>query len=199
MTVLRDASGGLVAISPVTGIETWGPTVERNGSISAIVAPSGLHHLYARPAWERYGQAHVFASEALRTKRPDFPERTQWLRGEVPIPIAPGISAIPLLGMPKVQEWLVFHEASGTLVATDLLFHLMTPGFALGLVTRMAGTYKRLACSKLFLGARTDREAFRRSIALVLSLPFDRLIVAHGEPVLSDAHAKVQKALETVL
>ena len=194
-TVLRDADGGLSLISPVSGIETWGPAVDALGPVRTVIAPNGFHHLFAKAAWERYGAASLVASAALQKKRPDFPATTRWLEGDARIDVAPGIAAFPVLGMKPVQEWVFLHEASRTLVVTDLLFHVLAPSFGLGLVQRAFGTYKKLAVSKLFVGARKDRDAYDRSLRVLQGLDFDRLVVAHGEPILAGAKPRVVDAL----
>jgi hypothetical protein len=195
MTVLRDANGDLAIVSPVSGLEEWGPAVEALGSVRSVIAPSGFHHLFAKPAFERYPSASLVASGALKKKRPDFPATTRWLEGDARIDVAPGIAAFPVLGMKPVQEWVFLHEASGTLVVTDLLFHVLAPSFGLGLVQRAFGTYKKLAVSKLFVGARKDRDAYERSLRVLQGLDFDRLVVAHGEPILAGAKPRVVDAL----
>jgi hypothetical protein len=194
-TVLKDRDGGVVIVSPIAGADRWVTEVEALGPVRAVVAPNGFHHLYALPARERFPDAAFVASGALRRKRPDFPESTTWLQGEAPVEVAPGIVAHPVLGMPAVQEWAFLHEPSRTLILTDLLFHVVDPGFGLGLFQRLFGTYKKLAVSRLFTGARKDRAAYDRSLAAIAALPFDRLVVAHGEPILEGAHARVAAAL----
>jgi hypothetical protein len=194
-TILRDREGGIAIVSPIDGVASWGAEVDALGPVRAVIAPNGFHHLFALPARERFPAAAFLASGALRRKRMDFPNSTTWLEGEAPVEVAPGIVAHPVLGMPPVQEWVFLHEASRTLVVTDLLFNVLEPGFGLGLFQRLFGTYKKLAVSKLFVRARKDRAAYERSLAAIAALPFDRLVVAHGEPILEGAHARAAAAL----
>ena len=49
--------------------------------------------------------------------------------------------------------------------------------------------------SKLFVGARKDRDAYERSLRVLQGLDFDRLVVAHGEPILAGAKPRVVDAL----
>ena len=195
MTVLRDSDGGLLIVSPVADVDEWGPALDALGPVRTVVAPNGFHHLFAKAAFERYPAAALVASGALTRKRPDFPATTRWLTGEARIEIAGGIAALPVLGMKPVQEWVFLHEASGTLVVTDLLFNILAPSFGLGLVQRAFGTYKKLAVSRLFVRGRRDRDAYERSLRVIEALPFDRLVMAHGEPILSGAKERVAEAL----
>jgi hypothetical protein len=194
MTSLRDRDGNIVLVSPVRDAASWADEARSEGPVRCVVAPSGLHHLFALEAVAQFPEARLVASSALREKRPDFPSKTEWLEGEGPVPIAPGILALQVLGMPKVGEWVFLHEDSKTLVVTDLLFHLLEPGFLLGLATRMFGTYRRLAVSRLFTSGRTERAPYDRSLKAIEALDFDRLVMAHGTPILEGARARVVDA-----
>mgnify|MGYP003347503727 CR=1 FL=1 len=59
----------------------------------------------------------------------------------------------------------------------------------------MHGTYRKLAVSKLFTRERQDRAAYTASLATIAALPFDRLVMAHGAPILADARPQVAAAL----
>jgi hypothetical protein len=194
MTALRDGDGRLVVYSPVQGAADWGAALEAHGEVGAIVAPNAFHHLFALDACARFPQARLVASAGLRAKRPDFPSSTTWLEGDAPVELGKGVVAHPVRGMPGCQEWVLLHEPSGTLVVADLVFHLLEPGFVLGLVTRLFGTYQRLAVSRLFVRARVDRDAFAASLAAIEKLAFDRLVVAHGTPILEGARVRVAEA-----
>jgi hypothetical protein len=195
MTILRDRDGGLTLVSPVDGVAQWGPLVSALGPVRRIVAPSGLHHLFALQALAQFGGAELWASAALRDKRKDFPAATRWLEGDGVVQLTADLVLLPVAGMPDVQEWLLFHRPSATLVVTDLLFHLLEPSFLFGLMLRLFGTYKRLAVSRLFLRACRDRDALARSLQAVVALPVERLVMAHGEPLLSNAAEPTREAL----
>lgn len=194
-TALRDTDGSVTLISPVADTAAWWPQLTAWGPVRRVVAPNGFHHLHLLPALAALPEAELWASAPLRTKRSDLPTATHWLEGPGPIALTPELTGYFVNGMPDFQEWVWLHAPSRTLVVTDLVFHILQPGFALGLVTRMTGTYRKLAVSRLFVKARKDREAFRASLDLIAGLPFDRLVMAHGEPVLSGAQPLLAQAL----
>lgn len=193
--VVQDREGDLTLISPVRGVEAWGDEVERLGVVKNIVAPSGFHHLFALAAHERFPEATLWASRALKRKRPDFPDATRWLEGSDIVEMESGLKALPLNGMPALQEWAFFHEDSATLIVVDLLFNVLQPGIGLGLFQRGFGTYKRLAVSRLFKRACKDEDALAKSARTLLALPFENLVMAHGEPIVGGAKEVTRKAL----
>lgn len=195
MIVVAGPSDELTLISPVRGVEAWGDEVEKLGVVQHIVAPSGFHHLYALAAHERFPAATLWASGALKRKRPDFPDTTRWLEGSDIVELESGLKALPLNGMPALQEWAFFHEDSATLIVVDLLFNVLQPGFGLGLFQRGFGTYKRLAVSRLFKRACKDEEALAESVRALLALPFENLVMAHGEPIVGSAKGVAREAL----
>jgi hypothetical protein len=50
----------------------------------------------------------------------------------------------------------------------------------------------------VFVSEEDDREAFLASLPALLDLPIERVLIAHGEPVLSDGVARIREALESV-
>ena len=193
-TILESNSGEVVVVSPVGGVASWGPKVAALGPVRTVVAPNGFHHMYLQDAWNHFTSASRWTSVAVRGEFETFPPNVIWLAGEDPWTLADGVVAMPVLGMERVQEWVLFHERSKTLVVTDLLFNILEPGFGLGLAQRFFGTYKKLAVSKLFMRACTDRRAFTASLRAIEELGCERLVMAHGEPVLSGAGEQVREA-----
>ena len=85
-------------------------------------------------------------------------------------------------GFPFANEVVFFHRPSATLIATDLAFNLGPDSpFLTRLVMRLGGAYGRLAPSLFERLMVRDRPSFRRSLERILSWPFDRVVVAHGD------------------
>jgi hypothetical protein len=135
--------------------------------------------------------------EGLATKRPDLARDAALAEGA----LAPGISALALHGAPSIDEFLVYHAASRTLVVTDLVFNVRRAvNFATWLVFALvAGTLGRLAPSRVWRWAVKDRRAFRASLTRALALDCERVVVAHGELVERDAKAALSTALAPLL
>ena len=49
----------------------------------------------------------------------------------------------------------------------------------------------------VFVSEEHNREAFLVSLTALLALPIERVLIAHGEPVLSDGATRIREALES--
>jgi hypothetical protein len=92
---------------------------------------------------------------------------------------APGLTAVAIEGGP-VGEIAVHHEADGgTMVVGDALINFEPHGFAL-----LPAKY----CS--------DFKLMRRSLSKLLEYDFERMLFAHGTPLLSGARGRLEHLLK---
>lgn len=164
------------------------------GAITDIVAPSLMHTAGMKRAAEVHPTARLWGPVGAREKHPDL----TWhgMLGVDPWPWEAELPVVPLAGMPKVNESLFLHHASGALYATDMVFNVRDPkGPGAWLIFRMFGTWRRFAVSRLFLGMVKDKAAFRASIARLPALEFRHVVPSHGEPVMNDGKARLIAAL----
>lgn len=195
MTVMRDDHGDLILWSPVPMDEAQCEAITDLGTVASIVAPNGYHHLYASAAANHFPGAQLWLSPALEGKRSDLTARGQRLDAP-PRHFQEQLELVRIEGMPAVQECVAFHRPSASLVTTDLVFNMhQTSGWAMPLILRMAGTWKKLAQSRLLRSQIRDRDAARRSFEKLLALPFERLIMAHGALVEQGARRQLASAL----
>ncbi len=199
MTIIKLEDGSVLLHSPVPIDEETASAIEEIGPVSAIIAPSLLHHLFVPEVVTRYPDATRFAAPGLAEKRQDIdfhhtlgpelgPEQAPWLSELEPIFVE---------GAPSVNEFIFFHLPTRSLVVTDLLFNLQEfKGAMSPWIFRMSGTYKRFAQSKLWRFFIKDRAAYEQSFAPLKARDIQRLIMAHGEVIEGpDAHSKVMGAL----
>lgn len=199
MTIIRLDDDTLLMHSPVPISEAMKQQIEDlPGTLKYVIAPSLFHHLFVRNAKEMCPSVHTFAAPGLPKKRPNFTFDTELsFDDNSSLPWHTHLQAIPLKGMPKVNEVLFYHHATKTLIVTDLLFNMHTIHGAMSpLIFRMFGTYKRLAQSRLVKTAISDKNAYLTSITPIKDLDIQRLIMAHGEVVEGpDTRSKVLQAL----
>ena len=183
-----------VLISPVPHLKKFKDQVEGLGPITDIVAPNGFHHLGINDAIEMYPDAKLWGVPALKTKRSDInwshilPEN--W-------PFQGTLDAIPLLGMPKIDEMIFYLSSEKTLIVSDLFFnHIHGKGFGYWMVFNMFGTYKRFAVSKFFMKFIKNNQEFKQSLQKILALNIEKIIVSHGEDVLENAKEKLLMAFK---
>lgn len=163
-TVLRLHHGDLLVYSPIADM----PGVDDVGSVSHIVEPNRLHHLFVAAARSRWPDAALHQREFLV--------------------VDPAVDAVHIDGVPKIDEVVLFHRPSGTLVVADFVFNMVAEnwisriGFA---ITGVGGN--RVAQSREWRWACKDKAAARAAIRRVLAWPIQRLAFCHGDSVAIDS------------
>ncbi len=186
---------GSILISPIDFTSEQLKTIAAAGPVLDIVAPSLLHHLFVKAAAAHFPNAVLWGPAGCRDKRPDI----SWQKtlGEVTWPYSDEIEALPLLGMPKVNEVVFFDKISKTLILTDLCFNLQHPkGWASPLVLRLMGTYRKFAVSRFFKKFVQDLPSFHSSVQQLLLRDIDRVVMAHGETIEFEAKERFKSALQ---
>lgn len=184
---LVETKKGLVLISPIPDIRNFKNQIDAAGTVTDIVAPSGLHHLGIPQAIQLFPHATIWGAPALRKKRPDIPwqkifSHDRW-------PYSEELEVVVLQGIPKLTEIVFFHKASKSLIVTDLCFnHIHGKGLGYWLMFHLFGTYKRFAMSKLFVRMIQDKNLFKESINKILDFDFQTIVISHGVNI--EIHAK---------
>src|SRR5262249_47128444 len=91
----------------------------------------------------------------------------------------------------RLDETVLFHRPSSTLVCADFAFNITAPAnLRTRLVLAMMGAGGRtLKQSRAWRFLRGDRATIRASIDRILAWPIERIAPAHGEPTNIDAAA----------
>ena len=102
------------------------------------------------------------------------------------------LSVIEIGGMPKIREHAFFHRPSKTLVLADLCFNLPPEAgrWTHGFLRVASGIRKYPGMSRLFRFHIKDRAAFVESMQKIASLDIERIVVAHGDPLVDNAKSK---------
>lgn len=192
-TALR-TSRGVILISPGKNIADFESELAAFGRVTDIVAPNLFHHICLHRAQKIYTQATLWGVSGFTEKRADLnwdkvlSEKTWNYQDEIEV--------IEIKGAPVATETVFFHKSSKTLVVTDLFFNILdAKGIGSWIVLKMFGTYRRFALSKFYLKLATDRASFKDSLAKVAALDFDKIVMAHGDPVTENARALFERAL----
>ncbi|MEM6730961.1 MAG: hypothetical protein AAF658_05365 [Myxococcota bacterium] len=196
--IARTPTGGLWVHSPLRLEDSLAAEVDALGAVEFLIAPSNLHHLYMQPWKGRWPSAKMIGARGLRKKRPDLVfDATLDEHPEMP-----GFETVFVDGAPTLGESVFFHVASKTLICTDLMFNLgpaNTRGFLTPWILRMANAYGRPAQSRLVRMATKDRERAGHSVRRILEWPFERIAMAHGDIVETDAKATLTTACQWML
>ncbi|MEM6296346.1 MAG: DUF4336 domain-containing protein [Myxococcota bacterium] len=197
MTVVRRPGAGLVlhSVNPID--DALAAELAALGPVEHIIAPNLLHHVHLLPAIARYPDAKVWGAPGLAKKRADVTFDAEI--GD-DAPWTDTLTPKPIRGIPWANETVFLHAASGSLIVTDLVFNIHEPkGWVAPLVLRLAGAYRKFAQSRLLRSQIKDAEAASASVLAMLEWDFDRVIMAHGRVVETNAKQQLRDALAPMI
>jgi len=196
MAVMRLADGGLFIWSPIRLTDELKTSVDSLGPVRHIVAPNALHHLFL-PEWKRaYPEAKLHAPPGLRKKRPDLTFDADL--GDTSHPDWSGqIDQVVVRGNLIAEEVVFFHRNSGTVLFTDLLQQLPAALFSgwravIAKLDLMVGPEPSVP--RKFRVTFTGRRIARRCLERILAWPAEKVLMAHGTPVETDARPFLRRA-----
>ena len=194
MTVLALGDGSLLLVSPIAATPGLVAAVEELGRVAHLYAPNTFHHMWIGEWAAAFPSARVHAPAGLARKRRDL--RIDRVHGSGPEPAFAGVvDEVPIEGF-RLEESVLVHRPSGTLVVADLAHNVGRPeGAWAAFYTKSMGFYDRVGLSRVLRWtAFSDRSAARRSVDELLSRPFARMIVGHGAPVARGAREGLASA-----
>ena len=193
-TLIEVQPGEFLIYSPVPFSEQDLRSIENLGKVRWIVAPNTFHHLWVDKAQHQFIDAKTFVADGVATKQPKL-EYDGILPDTVPDAWCNTLEIARIDGS-SINEVVLFHKPTHSLVVTDLIFNIhKSKGWVAPLVFRIAGTYKKLAQSKLWRFTTRDRDLASASVEKILEWPIERVIMAHGCIVDEDARSKLAAAL----
>jgi hypothetical protein len=184
MVVIRLSDGSLWIYSPVAATSEQAAHIEKIGPVAHLVSPTPLHD-WRLTVWAQF-----------------FPRARVWkasMLGDAPPPAwETDIKQISFRGSVVLSEMEFFHRRSRTLIMGDFIQNFQpAPGRMLRTVLlRLGGIFRGGMPRDLrfsFFGNRRRRMG-QESLRGILSWDFDKLIVAHGDCVETDAKAFVERS-----
>jgi hypothetical protein len=187
MTVLRLRDKSLLLYSPVAMTPSRRAAVEALGPVAHLYAPNLYHHLWIGEWATAFASARLHAPARLAKKRRDL--RIDRVHGAAPEPAFAGVIDERRIEGCRLDESVLVYRPSRTLIVADLVHNVGRPSHGwTKLYAQTMGFYDRVALSRMLRWAAfSDRVAARRSVDELLALPFDRLVVGHGEPLTTGA------------
>jgi hypothetical protein len=182
MTVLRLGDGSLLIHSPIALDDSLKRDIDTLGPVGHIVAPNLFHHLHAGDAARAFPEAKLHGAAGLRKKRPDL--RLDALLGEQNEPAwGDDLETLTIEGT-LLDETIFWHKPSGTLVTADLIENFESADdWWTRLYLKAGGIHGKVGLSRMLRLAFRDRTKARRDIDQLLGWGFDRIVLAHGNPI----------------
>jgi len=191
VSVIRLKSGKLIIHSTAPFSEADLSALRQWGTPTWLVEATNFHDTLARQGAAAlpdlpYLVPPGFPLAAKLNGQPLDPPPAEW---------ADEVKIIPIDGMPKINEFAMFHPESKTLIVADLLFNIpeSAGAFTLAFLQLISGIKTYPGNSRMFRSMIKDRDAFEGSLKDILELDFDRIIVGHGEPIEADAKETLRK------
>jgi hypothetical protein len=186
MTVLRLADGTVALHSAVKVDDEEKAAIDTLGPVSAIIVPNTGHTLFVAEAASRWPEARLVGPAGVRRRVPG----DRW--SDAPLP---GLVEHAFGGAEKYGEKVYFHEASGTLVVTDILFYYpQSPGGWTGWYLGWQGVVGRVGQTIICRSLIRDKVAAKRSVAELRAYGPRRIALAHGGVFEGDVDAALQDA-----
>lgn len=200
MTVIGQSDNSLVLISPIKIDSELDRQLTALGTVKYLVAPNLFHYLYLTHCQQIYPQAETIAPPGLASKQPNLKidkTLTQDMIGfdsELEYVLLAGFGVFVPPKIAVVNEVVFYHPASKTLIITDSAFNFdRSFPVVTQLAARVIGSYKTLKPSWLEKIAVRDKHKLKKSIDRILNWDFQRIIMAHGQII--DSNAKQQLTL----
>lgn len=201
-TIVRLSTGGLSVFSPLAFDDDAARAIDELGEVQAVVAPSCIHYLFLEAAQKRWPRARVLGAPGLEKKVRGLPFEPLPRAGDAPGLGRDGELVVRRIeGVPYITEHVFLHAPSRSLIVTDLVFNVAScESFATRMFLRfVSNAYGRTAQSRMWRWFTKDAAAAAASTRDVLGWGFDRVVVAHGDVLETDAQAQMREALAPVL
>lgn len=166
------SGGRLFLIDPIPLAPAPLAELTAHGTVAGVLVTNS-NHPRAAVAFARQLGATIFAAEPVRHEFGSA-QAQPFAGGE----IMPGLAAIPIEGAASGEMAFHFADNGGTLVIGDALINFEPYGFTL-----LPAKY----CS--------NQRQMRASLRQLLDWPFERLLFAHGPPILTSARARLETLL----
>ncbi|MCB0384020.1 MAG: DUF4336 domain-containing protein [Bdellovibrionales bacterium] len=194
MTIIKMNSGDLFVHSPIHLTPAIRQEIEDFGRVGIIVAPNDFHHLYVKEYMASYLEAEFLGSPGLRTKRPDL-KFSRYFSDEFVPAWKSEIDFVLYRCSKTFHEVIFFHPATKTLILTDLAMNLVGKHRLVdSLVFSLVGVNNKFTASRILKSVTKNRVLAREAVRKLLQWPFEKVIMAHGELITSDARNQIRQA-----
>ncbi len=182
-TVVRLEDGSLLLHSPAPPTDALAEQLRALGPVRWLVVPNCFHHLGTPAAAARFPEAQVVGPASALP-------RNEELRLHLDISDArlgeqvPELEALPLRGVPFLDETVLYHRPTQTLLGADIVLSAHAKDhWSWRWAGRITGCYERLRVPPDVRKKIQDKTAAARSIQVMLERPARRLVVAHADVI----------------
>jgi hypothetical protein len=192
VTLLRLRDGRVVIHSSAPFTAEDIAAIRGFGKPAWLVDATLLHDTFAKEGRAAFSRFALSRTGWFRESERD----SDWTIGASPSDWKDEIDVLKLDGN-RMSEHALFHRRSAPLVVADLFFSFprQTRGWGHFFIRYVMRLPRLFGVSVFFRMTISNRQAFNGSMKALLQWNFDRLVVAHREPIDKDAKPTVEQAL----
>ncbi|MCH2109377.1 MAG: hypothetical protein MK135_08605 [Polyangiaceae bacterium] len=205
MTGVTWPNRSVYLMTPEKGVFIYNPSaisgeiaeeISTLGRVQTLLSPILFHHRYLKDHQSYWPNAKLWGVNGHQEKCPDISFDRE-LTPENINDFPQGLKPFFISGFPQINEVVILHEETGTLLVADLVFNFqgMTKGFLAPLLGTLAGTHRRFAQSRIYRTLNRDKESALRSYEEILDQDIQRVIMSHGAIVEENAKDRLKKIL----
>lgn len=193
-TVVRLHDRRLLIHSPPLPTPEICDAIDALGEVAYLVVPNCFHHL-ATPAFAaRYPSAVVVGPRSAAAKNGDLRLGVELESGAFEAAV-PDFDAIKVDGCPFLDETVLFHRPTGSLIGADLVISAGEKDhFTWRWAARITGCYGNVRVPPDVRPKTPRNDATARAIDRMTSLPLERILVAHCDPIVDRPAAQLAAA-----
>ena len=193
MTVVRLSDGSLLVHSPIRLTPELEQKLASLGRVEHVLAPNLDHYLFVEAFKQRYPQARFYAAPGVAAKLPDARFDAELAFGQTAA-LGDGIEQAWFRSNHQLQELVLLHRATHTLITADLAFNIQaTDGLVSKLMLKLNDSYLTFGPSRVCRAHITEHRMARSDVDAILALKPERAIVAHGEILNAGATAAIER------
>jgi len=186
-TVVRLSNGELLVHSPSPIDEVLVDRIREIGPVAHLIAPGSYHYFYVAAWQEAFPEAMVWICPGVERKQPDL--EFDWFLSD----------QVLVRGNRLIWEVVFLDRPSKTLIITDLLENIGEKSGAVGWQLKLwwkavFHMWDNPKPAPEYQMGWKDRRAAKQSLERILEWDFDRIVLAHGENIETDAKAVLRKA-----
>jgi hypothetical protein len=195
---VRLSNGELLVHSPSPIDEVLVERIRNIGPVAHLIAPGSYHYFYVAAWQEAFPEAMVWICPGVERKQPDL-EFDWFLSDHAPNAWAEELDQVLVRGNRFIWEVVFLDRPSRTLIITDLLENIGEKSGAVGWQLKLwwkavFHMWDNPKPAPEYQMGWKDRRAAKQSLERILEWDFDRIVLAHGENIESDAKAVLRKA-----
>ena len=200
MTIVRLSSGDLWVHSPFDPGPELREKMDSLGPVRHLLCPNKMHHMLVGDLMAHYPEAQLYLSKGLPSKRPDLAPHAKIVDHLSDTPWQDDLKVHSLKGHLFLDELVILHTASRTLILTDLLWGCSDDyPWYLRFLTRLGAKGQSHAPPPEMRVLFYPRKLARESMEAILSWDFERVVLAHGPLITKNGKERFRGAFAFLL